>query len=111
MLEPVATGYRGKQLWRFFLGDAAVALLGIYEFLEAKSFGYAIRLLANTILQGNITVAYRLKLLVGSSPKKVRRYSANFCHWAGPPVGLRRAGSSPRLSGIWVNFIQVSPSL
>jgi hypothetical protein len=54
VLEPVVTGYRGKQLRRFFRGDAAFALPGIYEFLEAEGFGYAIRLPANTILQGNI---------------------------------------------------------
>ncbi len=45
VLEPVVTGYRSKQLRRFFRGDAAFALPDIYEFLEAEGFGYAIRLL------------------------------------------------------------------
>ena len=35
VLEPVITRYRGKQLRRFFRGDAAFALPDIYEFLEA----------------------------------------------------------------------------
>jgi hypothetical protein len=67
VLEPVVTGYRGKQLRRFFRGDAAFALPDIYEFLEAEGFGYAIRLPANTILQGNI--AHLLKRPVGRPPK------------------------------------------
>ena len=67
VLEPVVTRYRDKQLRRFFRGDAAFALPDIYEFLEAEGFGYAIRLPANTILQGNI--AHLLKRPVGRPPK------------------------------------------
>jgi hypothetical protein len=63
VLEPVVARYRGKRLRRFFRGDAAFALPDIYEFLEAEGFGYAIRLPANTILQGNI--AHLLKRPVG----------------------------------------------
>ena len=80
VLAPVIARYRGKRLRRFFRGDAAFALPGIYEFLEAENFGYAIRLPANTVLQGNI--AHLLKRPVGRPPKDVRRYYANFSYQA-----------------------------
>ncbi len=88
VLEPVVTGYRGKRLKRFFRGDAAFALPDIYEFLEAEGFGYAIRLPANTILQGNI--AHLLKRPVGRPPKDVRRYYANFSYRAASWAEARR---------------------
>ena len=88
VLEPVVTRYRGKQLRRFFRGDAAFALPDIYEFLEAESFGYAIRLPANTVLQGNI--AHLLKRPVGRPSKDVRRYYANFSYRAASWVKARR---------------------
>jgi hypothetical protein len=90
VLEPVITRYRGKQLRRFFRGDAAFALPDIYEFLEAEGFGYAIRLPANTILQGNI--AHLLKRPVGRPPKEVRRYYANFSYRAASWTRARRVG-------------------
>ena len=49
-------------------GDAAFALPDVYEFLEAEGFGYAIRLPANTILQGNI--AHLLKRPVGQATER-----------------------------------------
>jgi hypothetical protein len=88
VLEPVTTRYRGKQLRRFFRGDAAFALPDIYAFLEAEGFGYAIRLPANTVLQGNI--AHLLKRPVGRPPKEVRRYYANFSYRAASWTRTRR---------------------
>jgi hypothetical protein len=38
VLEPVITRYRGKQLRRFFRGDAAFALPDIYEFWTCHDF-------------------------------------------------------------------------
>lgn len=73
---PVVARYRGKRLRRFFRGDAAFALPGVYEFLAAEDFGNAIRLPANTVLQGNI--ARVMKRPAGRPPKDVRRYYANF---------------------------------
>jgi hypothetical protein len=81
VLEPVVTGYRGKQFSRFFRGDVAFALHGIYEFLEVEGFGYAIRRPANTNLQGNI--ARLLKRPVGRPSKEGRRYHTNFNLGAG----------------------------
>ena len=67
---------------------AAFALPDIYEFLEAEGFGYAIRLPANTILQGNI--AHLLKRPVGRHRKEVRRCYANFSYRAASWAKARR---------------------
>jgi len=80
VLEPVVARYRGKRLRRCFRGNAAFALPGVYDFLEAEGFGYAIRLPANTVLKGNIP--HLLKRPVGRPPKDVRRYYANFSYRA-----------------------------
>ena len=88
VLEPVVARYRGERLRRFFRGDAAFALPDIYEFLEVEGFGYAIRLPANTVLQGNI--AHLLKRPVGRPPKEVRCYYANFSYRAASWTRARR---------------------
>ena len=88
VLEPVVARYRGNRLRRFFRGDAAFALPEVYDFLEAEGYGYAIRLPANTILQGNI--AHLLKRPVGRPPKEVRRYYANFSYRAASWTRARR---------------------
>ena len=54
VLEPVVARYRDRTLRRYFRGDAAFASPEVYEFLEAEDFSYAIRLLANKVLQGSI---------------------------------------------------------
>jgi len=54
VLEPVVARYRGQKLPRYFRADAAFANLEVYEFLEAKCYGYAIRLPANEVLQREI---------------------------------------------------------
>ena len=54
VLEPVVARYRDRKLRRYFRGDAAFALPGIYEFLEVEGFSYAIRLPANKVLQESV---------------------------------------------------------
>ena len=78
VLDPVVARYRDRLLRRYFRGDAAFALPGIYEFLEAEGFKYAIRLPANKVLQDSI--AHLLKRPVGRPPNDVRRYHANFSY-------------------------------
>ena len=67
VLEPVATRYRGTKK-RSFRGDAAFAKLGLYEFLEAEGYQYAIRLPANDVLYKEID--YLMTRPVGRPPKK-----------------------------------------
>src|ERR1700726_3844847 len=80
VLEPVVVRYRGTVKRRYFRGDAAFANPEIYEFLEAESYGYAIRLPTNPVLQGKI--GYLLKRPVGRPPLEVRRYYASFTYQA-----------------------------
>ena len=50
LLEPVVARYRDMDVPFYFRADAAFARPEIYEYLEAKGYGYAIRLPANDIL-------------------------------------------------------------
>jgi hypothetical protein len=81
VLKPVVVRYRDRKLRRYFRGDAAFAAPGIYEFLEAEGFTYAIRLKANAVLQESI--AHLLTRPIGRPPNHVRRYYASFSYQAG----------------------------
>jgi len=72
VLKPVIVRYQGKVLRIYFRADAAFAMPGVYECLEAERVKYAIRLPANQILQNRI--AYLLKRPVGRPANEVRRY-------------------------------------
>jgi hypothetical protein len=80
VLEPVVARYRERDLRRYFRADAAFANPEVYEFLEAESYKYTIRLPANRILQDRI--GYLLKRPVGRPPITVRRYYASFSYQA-----------------------------
>src|SRR5215472_8903525 len=80
VLKPVILRYRGR-VWRiYFRADAAFAMPGVYEYLEAEHIKYAIRLPANQVLQNRI--GYLLKRPVGRPPNEVRRHYANFTYQA-----------------------------
>jgi hypothetical protein len=68
VLEPVVERYRGQDLIRYFRGDAAFADPGIYCFLEAEDYFYAIRLKGNAVLYAKIE--HLLTRPVGRPPKK-----------------------------------------
>ena len=79
--------FRG--IWRtYFRADAAFAMPGVYEYLEAEHIKYAIRLPANQVLQNRI--GYLLKRPVGQPPNEVRRYYANFTYRAASWTKPRR---------------------
>jgi hypothetical protein len=80
VLEPVVARYQGTIKRLCFRGDAAFANPEMYEFLEAKSIGYTIRLPANRVLQDRI--GYLLKRPVGRPPHEVRRSFASFSYQA-----------------------------
>jgi len=73
-LMPVIVQYRGKVLRIYFRADAAFAIPGLYECLEAERIKYAIRLPANQVLQNRIV--YLLKRPVGRPPNEVRYYAS-----------------------------------
>ena len=73
VLEPVVKRYREKGVRLLFRADAAFAKPEVYEYLESRDIGYAMRLPANAVLQRNIR--HLLKRPVGRPPKKpVVRY-------------------------------------
>ena len=69
VLKPVVVRYRGRNLRRYFRGDAAFALPELYEYLEAEGFLYAIRIPKNQVLQESI--AHLLARPVGRPPNHV----------------------------------------
>ena len=95
VLKPVVTRYQGKVSRIYFRADAAFAMPGVYEFLEAERMQHRI--------------GYLLKRPVGRPPNEVRRFYANFTYQAGSS-GPIRAGSSPKSSGIRASFIRASAS-
>jgi len=54
VLKPVVKRYSVYDLLKFFRGDAAFALPGLYIYLEAENYFYAIRLKGNDILYEKI---------------------------------------------------------
>src|ERR1700716_2561322 len=63
VLKPVIVRYQGKVLRIYFRADAAFAMPGVYECLEAERVKYAIRIPTNQVLQNRI--GYLLKRPVG----------------------------------------------
>jgi hypothetical protein len=88
VLKPVMARYKCGVSRIYFRADAAFAMPGVYEFLEAERIKYEIRLPANQILQARI--GYLLKRPVGRPPNEVRRFHANFTYQAGSWTKPRR---------------------
>ena len=88
VLKPVVVRYQGKVLRIYFRADAAFAMPGVYEYLEAERIKYAIRIPTNQVLQDRI--GYLLKRPVGRPPNEVRRFYANFTYQAGSWTKPRR---------------------
>jgi hypothetical protein len=81
VLEPIVARYRGKDLRRFFRGDAAFARPELYVYLEVESYLYAIRLPANDVLQREIEPL--LTRPVGRPSKKPVVWYHDFLYQAG----------------------------
>jgi hypothetical protein len=88
MLKPVLARYQGKVSRIYFRADAAFAMPGVYEFLEAEGIKYAIRIPANQVLQDRI--GYLLTRPVGRPANEARRSYANFTYQAGSWTKPRR---------------------
>jgi hypothetical protein len=74
-LELVVVRYRGRDIRRYFRGDAAFAQPAIYRFLEKAGYLYAIRLKANPVLWDKI--APLLTRPVGRPPRRpIIRYES-----------------------------------
>src|SRR3979490_1227856 len=81
VLKPVVARYQGNVSRIYFRADAGFANPEVYEYLEAEGIKYAIRLPANSVLQGRI--GYLLTRPVGRPPNEGRCDYANFTYQAG----------------------------
>ena len=72
----------------YFRADAAFAMPGVYEFLEAERSKYAVSISTNQVLQGRI--GYLLTRPVGRPPNHMRRFHASFTYQAGSWTKPRR---------------------
>jgi len=54
VLEPIIARYRGRQIKKYFRGDAGFAIPELYQFLEEETFLYTIRLKSNALLKQHI---------------------------------------------------------
>lgn len=98
LLDPVIKRYRWAGLWRKYLrGDAAFAIPGLFDCLEANDFGYAIRLKANKVLERRI--GHLLKRRRGRPSNSVERHYAHFTYqaksWSKPRRVVAKAGWYP----------------
>jgi hypothetical protein len=73
--------YKKRGVRLLFRGDAAFAKPEVYEYLEPRDVGYAIRLPANEVLQEHIK--HLLKRPVGRPPKKPIVWYHDFQYQAG----------------------------
>nr|MBP8304150.1 IS1380 family transposase [Phycisphaerae bacterium] len=71
VLEPVIARYRNLGIPKYFRGDAAFALPELYALLEGETYGYAIRLKSNAVLERQIE--HLLTRPVGRPPKQPQR--------------------------------------
>ncbi len=88
VLKPVVARYKDRVSRIYFRGDAGFANPDIYDYLEAESVKYAIRLPTNRILQEKI--GHLLSRPVGRPPNAVRRSYASFSYQAGSWRRARR---------------------
>jgi hypothetical protein len=68
VLEPIIARYRGRDILRFFRGDAGFADPHVYRCLEAEGYFYTVRLKGNQILYSKIE--HLLTRPMGRPPKK-----------------------------------------
>ena len=106
VLRPVVARYQDKVSRIYFRADAAFAMPGVYEFLEAERVKYAIRLPTNKVLQERIS--YLLNRPVGRPANEVRRYHASFSYQAATWDKPRRVIA--KVSGIPASYIRVPAS-
>jgi len=79
--ETIVKRYQRRRMRLLFRADAAFAKPEVYEYLEPRDIGYAIRLPANEVLQEHIK--HLLKRPVGRPPKKPIVWYHDFQYQAG----------------------------
>jgi hypothetical protein len=80
VLLPVIQRYRGRDIPKFFRGDAAIAIPALYRVLEKEGYQYAIRIKSNAILEREIE--HLLTRPVGRPSYKPKVFYHNFRYQA-----------------------------
>jgi hypothetical protein len=80
VLLPVIDRYRDRDIPKYFRGDAAFAIPGLYRVLEAEGFWYTIRIPANNVLMDSI--AHLLTRPVGRPSYKPKVFLESFSYQA-----------------------------
>lgn len=81
VLLPVIARYHDRPIPKYFRGDAAFAVPGLFETLEAEAFLYAIRIKSNSVLEGYI--AHLMRRPVGRPSRKPKVFYHSFEYQAG----------------------------
>jgi len=81
VLLPVIERYRDQPIPKYFRGDAAFAVPGLFRVLEAEDYGYAIRIKSNRKLEGKI--AHLMRRPVGRPSRKPKVFYHSFEYRAG----------------------------
>jgi hypothetical protein len=80
VLLPVVERYRNRDIPKYFRGDAAFAIPGLYRTLEAEGFWYTIRIPANNVLMD--CIAHLLTRPVGRPSYKPKVFLESFSYQA-----------------------------
>ncbi|MHC4199235.1 MAG: IS1380 family transposase, partial [Planctomycetota bacterium] len=88
VLLPVIDRYRNRPIPKYFRGDAAFAVPGLFRVLEAEDYGYAIRIKSNRKLESKI--AHLMRRPVGRPSRKPKVFYHNFDYQAGTWTRPRR---------------------
>jgi hypothetical protein len=80
VLLPVIERYRKRNIPKYFRGDAAFAIPGLYCVLEGEDFRYTIRIPANDVLMASIS--HLLTRPVGRPSRKPKVYYESFSYQA-----------------------------
>ncbi len=88
VLLPVIDRYRDRPIPKYFRGDAAFAVPGLFRVLEAEDYGYAIRIKSNRKLEGKI--AHLMRRPVGRPSRKPKVFYHSFQYQAGTWAKPRR---------------------
>ena len=87
VLEPVVKRYQEKGVRLLFRADAAFAKPEVYEYLESRDTGYAMRLPANEVLQGNIRHLLNTPLAARGQATQEARSPVSRLRLPGPELG------------------------
>ncbi len=107
VLLPVIDRYRDRDIPKYFRGDAAFAIPGLYGVLEEESFQYTIGIPSNDVLMGSIS--HLLTRPVGRPSYKPKVFYASFSYqaqsWDRPPGAYPAAECAAAVAATWLSVV------